>query len=152
MSGVRMTVFSQNMYSDGVFPTENRHWLSTAVAQQIYHKSLLCLVIFECWRTPPIKYQHFRFNLRAGKSSNTSQPQVRSNFLCTFAMLSLLHTATCQYFVSQSSCFTAIEVLNETDKMALKRLAPKHRRGGHGCTGQTQATSGSSVSWVHRCT
>ena len=76
-----------------------------------------------------VKYQHFRFNLRAGKSSNTSQPQVRSNFLCTFAMLSLLHLATCQYFVSQSSCFTAIEVLNETDKMALKRLAPKHRRG-----------------------
>ena len=76
-----------------------------------------------------IKYQHFRFNLRAGKSSNTSQPQIRSNFLCTFAMLSLLHTVTCQYFVSQSSCFTAIEVLNETDKMALKRLAPKHRRG-----------------------
>ena len=85
-----------------------------------------------------IKYQHFRFNLRAGKSSNTSQPQIRSNFLCTFAMLSLLHTATCQYFVSKSSCFTAIEVLNETDKMALKRLAPKHRRGGQRCTGQTQ--------------
>ena len=101
-----------------------------------------------------IKYQHFRFNLRAGKSSNTSQPQIRSNFLCTFAMLSLLHTATCQYFVSQSSCFTAIEVLNETDKMALKRLAPKHRRGDSAALArprllraQVSVESNAALSW-----
>ena len=102
--------------------------------QQLLPNKYITSLCFVWWYLsadgpPHIKYQHFRFNLRAGKSSNTSQPQVRSNFLCTFAMLSLLHKATCQYFVSQSSCFTAIEVLNETDKMALKRLAPKHRRG-----------------------
>ena len=152
MSGVKMAVFSSvKICIQMVFSPQR---IATGYQQLLPNKYItnLCFVWWYLSADGPshIKYQHFRFSLRAGKSSNTSQPQIRSNFLCTFAMIYLLHKATCQYFAS--SCFTAIEVLNETDKMALKHLAPKHRRGGQRCTGQTQATPGSGVSWVQRCT